>query len=107
MLGVTILSPLHILQKKFVRLATNNDQRNFLTYQREHTFRLFRDFKILTIYDIFKLQLGTFIYESINNIGPSSNIIRFTRTNEIHSHNTRYAHIESFFKTMVGQQDMA
>ena len=56
------------------------------------------DLKIITIYDIFKLQLGTFTYESINNIGPSSNIIRYTRTNEIHSYNTQYAHTETFFQ---------
>ena len=52
---------------------------------------LFHKLKVLTIFDIFKLQLGKLIYESVNNIGPTNKVIIYTMAPEIHSHNTRYA----------------
>ena len=89
---------LFILQKKFVRLATFNDFRE--SFILPHSLPLFQSLKILNIYNIFKLQLAKFVYESINNIGPAQSIIKFTTASETHIHNTRYSsrgnlHIES------------
>ena len=102
--GKTVLSPIHILQKRFVRLATNNTIINGIL---THTPPLFRKLKILTIYDIYKLQVGTLMYEVQNNLGPISNIISIPLVTEVHTHNTRYAyngnlHIRSVRTTRYG-----
>ena len=46
----------------------------------------------MNVFDIYKLQLGLLIYESRNYIGPINSIINLKRADEIHQHNTRYAH---------------
>ena len=46
---------------------------------------------MLTIYDVFKLQVGKLVYKSINKSGPSSSLVNFTLAAEVHSHDTRYA----------------
>ena len=93
----TSLTPLHMLQKRFVRMATFNDHPQLVPGPLVHASPLFHKLNILTIFDIFKLQLGILIYDSNNN-GPFQRIITYTRANEIHSHSTRYAHRNSFFK---------
>ena len=37
---------------------------------------LFLKLKLLTIFDIYKLQLGKLVYDSLNNIGPTRSIIQ-------------------------------
>ena len=104
----TLLSSIHILQKRFVRLATNNSTTNgYLT----HSLPLFRKLNILTIYDIYKLQLGALMYESQNNLGPINNIISVALAREVHTHNTRYAlngnlHIRSVRTTRYGLKSL-
>ena len=83
----TSLTPLYILQNNFVRMASFNE-----TYIAEpgplaHA-PLFLKLKLLTIFDICKLQLGKLVYDSLNNIGPTRSIIQFTRTTEVHSHSS-------------------
>ena len=56
---------------------------------------------MLTIFDIFKLQLGKLIYESINDIGPANNVIKFTRASNIHTHDTRFANEGNFYVNSV------
>ena len=97
----TNIAPIHTLQKRFVRMATNNDKYPVVPGPLPHSPPLFSKLNILTIYDIFKIQLGKFVYESINYIGPSYNIIQFTRSNEIHDHNTRYASQGNLFNDYV------
>ena len=58
---------------------------------------LFHWLKILTIFDIYKLQVGKLVLESLNNIGPSQSIIEFTLASDIHGHNTRYAKDSNFY----------
>ena len=82
---------LHVLQKKFVRLATYIDE---IIYSGDiPTFHpslpLFHQLRIINIYDIFKVQLGSFIFESINNIGPSHTIIQYTQMKKNHEHRGR------------------
>ena len=60
------LRPLHVLQKRAVRLITNNDSIN-PDGSRIHSSPLFY---ILTIYDIFKLQLGIFVFKCLNHYNP-------------------------------------
>ena len=82
-------------------MATYNDYPQVIPRVFIHTSSLFHKLNILNIFDIFKLQLGILIYNYINNIGPSHNIIRFTRNIDIHSHSTRYAHLNSFFQNLT------
>ena len=63
----TLLSSIHILQKRFIRLATDSPIGSWTPTQ-----PLFHKLNILTIYDIYKLQLGTLIYEFRNNLSPNS-----------------------------------
>ena len=63
------LRPLHVLQKRAVRLITNNDSIN-PDGSRIHSSPLFYETGILTIYDIFKLQLAIFIFKCLNHYNP-------------------------------------
>ena len=74
----TLLNPILILQKKFVRMATFNDGFSSSIGQLVHTPPLFHKLKLLTIFDIFYLQLGIIIYQSINGLGPVNRVIKFT-----------------------------
>ena len=71
-----LINPLLTLQKKFLRMKTYNDQYNEL-HQLPHSEPLFSSEKILKIIDIYKLQLGKFVFESHNNIGPIANFTIF------------------------------
>ena len=56
-----------------------------------HTPPLFFKLKILNIFDIYKLQLGKLVHQSVNVIGTSHKVIKFNLASELHCHNTRYA----------------
>ena len=71
----SLLEPIYIMQKKIVPMVTFNDINATLPGPLPHTPPLFHQLKVLTIYDIFKLQVGKFVYESINDTGPSHSII--------------------------------
>ena len=93
----TLLIPLHILQKKFVWLATFND----ILFTHNSSPPLFHKLNLLTIFDIYKLQVGKLVYDSLNNIGPTKSIIQFTRATEVHTYSTCYASLGNFFNTWV------
>ena len=97
----TLLSPLHILQKKFVRMATFNDTYPLIPGPLTHTPPLFYKLNLLTIFDIYNLQLGKLVYDSLNNIGPTRSIIQFIRASELHDHETRYANQGNLFSSWV------
>ena len=86
----TPLNPLHILQKKIVRLATFNDAYPAIPGPLIHTPPLFYKFKLLSIFDVYKLQLGSFVFESLNNDGPTRLVIKFTKASDTHDHATRF-----------------
>ena len=67
----TLINTIHVLQKKFVRIITFN--RTVFTHDGPpiHSIPLFKELKILTIFDIFKLEIIKFIYDSLNNINPN------------------------------------
>ena len=95
------LAPIHVLQKKFVRMATLNDTYPVVPGPLAHTSPLFLKLKLLTIFDIYKLQLGKLIFESVNNIGPSRSVIQFLLATDVHDHNTRYANEGNFYFNSV------
>ena len=87
----TLITSIHKLQKKFVRMATYNDDYPVVPGPLAHTLPIFLKLNLLTVFDIYKLQVGKFVYESINGIGPSQNIVKFNKVSEVHNYNTRYA----------------
>ena len=82
-LYVDQLTPILVLQKTFVRLATFMDFFPLIPGPLEHT--------LINIFDIYKFQLGKLVFDSLNNIGPIQGILNFTRASEIHSHSTRFS----------------
>ena len=94
-----LLTPLFILQKKFVRMATYNDGYPVLHGPLQHSIPLFYQMKILTIFDIYRLQLGKLVFETINNSGPS--VIKFTLASHVHNHDTKYARKGLFYNNYV------
>ena len=78
----TLLEPVYIMQKTFVRMATYNDSYPATSGPLVHTPPLFHKLKVLTIFNIYKLQLGKLIYESINDVGPTNKVIMYTRASE-------------------------
>ena len=97
----TLLEPIYIMQKTFVRMATYNDSYPAIPRPLVHTPPSFHKLKVLTIFDIYKLQLGKLIYESINDVSPTNKVIMYTRASEIHNHNTRYAQNGNFYTNIV------
>ena len=95
-----LLTPIHILQKKFIRMATFNDKYPQTPAPLPHT-PLFYQLKILTIFDIYQLQLGKLVYDTINDIGPTQSIILFPRANQVHDHHTRFANQGNIYNTYV------
>ena len=82
----TNLHKLHLLQKRFVRTATNS---NF----RAPSSTLFTKLKITTIFDINAIQICTFIYKAIhqNHVLPNQFQQYFRLNSSLHSHTTRQA----------------
>ena len=104
--GKTLLTPLHVMQKKFVRMATCNDSTP-TSGPLSHTPPLFFKLKILNIFDIYKLQLAKLVHESINIIGPAHRLIKFNLASDVHCHETRFAkhgnfHVSSVRTTRFG-----
>ena len=99
---VRLLSPIHNLQKKIVRMATfNND--NYPNIPGPLPYKL----NVLNVFDIYKLQVGMFVYESVNDLGPSRNIIKYTKASEVLCHNTRYNAMGISSSVLVGLLVMA
>lgn len=82
----TSLKSLHILQKKVTRLITFNDLFVDQPGPLVHTKPLFKELKILTIFDIFKLEVSKFVYDCLHFTNP----IQF---------NIYYKSCSSFYKT--------
>ena len=95
--NLIIITPIHILQKKIVRMVTYNDGYNTVFGPLVHTPPLFHELRLLNIFDIFKLQVGKFVFESVKGIGPSQSIVNYTRASDVHDHDTRYANQGNFF----------
>ena len=97
----SLLEPLFILQKKFVRLATFNSTHFGTSGPLVHSAPLFYKLNLLNIFDIFKLQLGILVYESMNNIRPVCNIIKFQEVSQTHNYNTRQSSRGDIYRTFA------
>jgi len=86
----SLLSSIHLQQKKIVRILSYNDTVINIHGARAHSPPLFYQLKLLTIFDIFKLQISKFSYNSMNGLSPYT-MFRFTPAAEIHHHQTRFA----------------
>jgi len=76
------INPLIILQKRAIRIiakAAYND----------HSSPLFRKYNILNIDDIYKSQLGRFMYSFYSNILPQPLLDMYTLNHTVHSYGTR------------------
>ena len=94
---MTSLTTLHIIQKKIVRLITFNDIIQVPCGPLTHTPPLFRELKILTIFDIFKLEINKFIFSTTNNISPPQFHNMFTPVKQINNIQTRSANNGNFY----------
>ena len=83
------INPVYILQKKAVRIITNNY--TFGSYIKTHSAPLFKSLKILTIHDIFTLETLKFVYDCLKKTNPiqfhnyyhfSSNMMNTASTRE-------------------------
>ncbi len=81
----TNLHLIYFKQKKIVRICTNSQ---WLT----HSSPLFKKLNILTIYDIHKLIIGSFMYNYTFNKLPINFTDYFTQNNAIHNYPTRISH---------------
>ena len=80
----TYLTHIHITQKTFLKLVTNKEKCPSVPGPLAHTPPLFHELKILTIFDIYRFQVGKLFYESLNSTGPSNQVIKLTKVSEMH-----------------------
>lgn len=78
------ITNIHILQKKAVRIICKSGFR-------DHTPPLFHDLGIMSIFDIYQLQLGIFMYRRINNLLPQAIQFPIVYNHHVHDHCTRSA----------------
>ena len=98
----TVVNKLFLLQKKAVRIITNS---SWLA----HTAPLFKRLKLLTIFDINKLQTACFVFKSVNSDIPSYFVNMFVSNSNIHQYNTRQVdklHLR-FSRTKTRQNSVA
>ena len=84
--------PIYLLQKKVVRAIACK------SFTSEST-PIFSDLKILKLYDLFYLQLLTFVYESVNKISPICFHNFFETLTSVHQYDTRQASKGDIFMT--------
>jgi len=79
------LSLIHslLLQKRAVR---NICKLKYLT----HTAPYFKNLQVLTIFDIYTLQVSQFMFKVTFNLLPSSLVTYFRINSAVHSYNTRH-----------------
>ena len=77
-----IIEPLFILQKKAIRIITKS-------HYLEHTAPLFESLKLLTVYQVYKLNCSLFIYKCLNfNYTPQFKL-KIQRNSYYYDYNTR------------------
>ena len=82
-------------------MATFNDGFHNLPGSLVHTPPLFHKLNLLTIFEIFELQLGKLVYESINGLGPTNDVINFSLTSDKHCYYTRRSSQHKIFRKWV------
>ena len=64
------IEPIHKIQKKAVRIISNKVGFIANTFAREHSAPLFKELKLLNIYDIYKVEALKFVYDSLHKNNP-------------------------------------
>jgi hypothetical protein len=88
-----------VMQKKAIRSITKSKYN-------DHAAPLFKELKIPNIHDIYKIQLGKFIFCSLSNKLPIPLCNMHIQNNEIHQYNTRTSnnmHLPPFRSELVHQ----
>lgn len=80
--GISKIEPIHILQKKALRICTNSA---YLAPSSPIFFRL----KTLTVYDIHQLKIAILMYYVKNGLAPNNISSLFQTNNDVHQYNTR------------------
>ena len=75
------LHRIYLLQKRALRVCSLSGKKLGST--------LFQKYKKLTIYDLLKLQILKFIYQSVHKLLPKTSVNIFQESTNIHDHNTR------------------
>ena len=78
----TTLQPLFISQKKALRIIS-------FTSFNEHSSPLFKDLRVVKLFDIIALQLAIFMYKFHNKLLPPVFDHYFNPVGNVHSYNTR------------------
>ena len=85
-----------IMQKRVVRLITNNDNYPVVPGPLVATEPIFKRLELLKVEDIFKLQINKFIFKCLNNTAPINFENWFTKRTEIHNYNTRSSVVDNY-----------
>ena len=64
------IKPIHKIQKKAVRIILNKDGYIANTFAKEHSAPLFKELKLLNIYDVYKAEALKFVYDSLHKTNP-------------------------------------
>lgn len=92
------LNKLNVIQKKAIRVITNSKYN-------EHTAPLFKELSLLKLTDIYKLNVGKFMYKMVQNNLPPQIKHAFTKNQDLHNHNTRQGvHIKTRRTKMAASQ---
>ena len=92
----TYLGPLHILQKRAIRIILG-------VRPRAHTLDLFKTLNILPLPKLHTYNVYLVLYKVLNNLSPSVIINMFSLNSDIHSHFTRQStqiHVEQTMFTV-------
>ena len=76
---------------KIVRAITHQ-------YPFSHTLSIFKRFKLILLYDIFRIKLLCFIYESINKLNPNCFHDFFLFNSDVHEYFTRQSNRGDVFR---------
>ena len=90
----TEINKILVLQKRAVRVITNNNIFPIVPGPLYPTNRLFYNLKILKVEDVFKFQVSKFIFNCLNLITPRNFQDWFKLCYKIHNHNTRSAIVD-------------
>jgi hypothetical protein len=78
------LNQLHVIQKRAIRSICKQ-------HYRAHTNILFKNLKILPVFDIVNLRLCILTHELLNEVGPKALVDKFNQTQFVNRYNTRLA----------------
>ena len=76
------ISKLSNMQKRAMRVVTNSKWN-------VHAAPIFKNLRVLTLWDINKFQTGCFMFKVNNSLLPSNSIGMYLKNMNIHDHNTR------------------